>query len=790
MSVDLQRAAAVSVVVLASDKVEENAATLRALIGQSDAVEVIVPCDAAMGAELLGLWDARPPEGLVVLAAPPGMPPAQRAALGCAAARGAYVGFVPAGLRFHPRHFALMHAAATSASVRGGVCLRAAPSEPRLSSWVVPPAGHEGVSPLLDGALVAESLLASTEALRACGGPAAGAGEAWLFDLALRVALEAGLVGTELPEPARPTLPPPPSPAVLDASVARWLDMPATAATVGPAGLAALREAIAAGWPRMREAVDAAIRRRLADVPLLIGAPPDAEPWREGLRARLPGAGLRDMERAGDALALLATLAGDPAGPTYVMLAGNEPPDIDRLVAMCLRMEAEALDACLPVIDDGLFHPPATDGLLRGTLFRRERLVEVFSAARPQDEHRFWAVFAARATIDAAGAAAPRRPEPRRPAPLLQMVSPAALLEALAIPPLPIPAVPRPSVPAAPRRSIAAALRRWKLRLRLLAHRALGNLLARLPTPASRAALRRRLARNWSRSWNRLAAAWTDSSVRAHAVRGLGRLRESWPPPFARKKPDPVAQLVDAQWYARRLPGGLPEGVSASDHYRRIGWREGLDPNPFFPTDWYLDRNPDVRALGMCPLEHYVVGGAAEMLGGRTALPFFDPVWYARRYGTRPRPAHAPMVNLVLHGARRVRLPHPLFTHEAVRRHLEKVEAPRRGEEMRRLWELRAALAREPQSYAPAELTLLSTVLLWNLPPRAVPVVRLVGEPGAEPEAPLWRIGAEEEVLRLSAGEGEGREVLFPGAERHRDVVRLLAAIGARFDALAIERLG
>jgi uncharacterized protein VirK/YbjX len=48
-----------------------------------------------------------------------------------------------------------------------------------------------------------------------------------------------------------------------------------------------------------------------------------------------------------------------------------------------------------------------------------------------------------------------------------------------------------------------------------------------------------------------------------------------------------------------------------SDYYTR-GWRLGRDPNPDFSVSDYLSDHPDVRAVGMEPLEHYLTYGRAE----------------------------------------------------------------------------------------------------------------------------------------------------------------------------------
>ena len=47
-----------------------------------------------------------------------------------------------------------------------------------------------------------------------------------------------------------------------------------------------------------------------------------------------------------------------------------------------------------------------------------------------------------------------------------------------------------------------------------------------------------------------------------------------------------------------------------------------------FDAVWYLARNPDVRAVGLDPLEHFIKYGAAE---GRAPCKLFDAAWYLRQ---------------------------------------------------------------------------------------------------------------------------------------------------------------
>jgi hypothetical protein len=60
--------------------------------------------------------------------------------------------------------------------------------------------------------------------------------------------------------------------------------------------------------------------------------------------------------------------------------------------------------------------------------------------------------------------------------------------------------------------------------------------------------------------------------------------------------------------------------VDADTHYHTIGWREGRDPDLFFPTWLYLSLNPAVRAAGIDPLQQFEQGGWKTT----KALPNFD----------------------------------------------------------------------------------------------------------------------------------------------------------------------
>lgn len=76
--------------------------------------------------------------------------------------------------------------------------------------------------------------------------------------------------------------------------------------------------------------------------------------------------------------------------------------------------------------------------------------------------------------------------------------------------------------------------------------------------------------------------------------------------------------LVDEAWYLSSFPDVTALGLSAAEHYLRIGARLGRNPGPDFDTAYYLADNPDVATAGINPLLHYLRYGRKE---GRRVKP-------------------------------------------------------------------------------------------------------------------------------------------------------------------------
>ncbi len=70
------------------------------------------------------------------------------------------------------------------------------------------------------------------------------------------------------------------------------------------------------------------------------------------------------------------------------------------------------------------------------------------------------------------------------------------------------------------------------------------------------------------------------------------------------------SSLWDANWYCKRY--GIQGKVRGLKHYCTVGWKTGFDPSPYFSSDSYLEKNPDVRMARINPVIHYEQNGKFE----------------------------------------------------------------------------------------------------------------------------------------------------------------------------------
>ena len=114
---------------------------------------------------------------------------------------------------------------------------------------------------------------------------------------------------------------------------------------------------------------------------------------------------------------------------------------------------------------------------------------------------------------------------------------------------------------------------------------------------------------------------------------------------------DPLADpaFYDAQLGATIIPTGIAAFQQAAYSYDQGGWQRGLNPDPWFDTQYYLSHNPDIAAAHINPLLHYETNGWRE---GRAPSAAFD----ARKYlAANPDVLAAgvePLQHYVVNGAR------------------------------------------------------------------------------------------------------------------------------------------
>jgi len=68
----------------------------------------------------------------------------------------------------------------------------------------------------------------------------------------------------------------------------------------------------------------------------------------------------------------------------------------------------------------------------------------------------------------------------------------------------------------------------------------------------------------------------------------------------------------DNDFYGKQLQYlNLPKNLGYR-HFNSVGWRMRLNPNKWFDTHFYLERNPDVEEAGINPFSHYLMFGKKE----------------------------------------------------------------------------------------------------------------------------------------------------------------------------------
>jgi len=70
-----------------------------------------------------------------------------------------------------------------------------------------------------------------------------------------------------------------------------------------------------------------------------------------------------------------------------------------------------------------------------------------------------------------------------------------------------------------------------------------------------------------------------------------------------------IAADFDRRFYLDNNPDVRATGIDPVEHYAQIGWREGRDPHPEFSTRYYLELHPSVGEALMNPFYHWIISG-------------------------------------------------------------------------------------------------------------------------------------------------------------------------------------
>ena len=90
----------------------------------------------------------------------------------------------------------------------------------------------------------------------------------------------------------------------------------------------------------------------------------------------------------------------------------------------------------------------------------------------------------------------------------------------------------------------------------------------------------------------------------------------------------------DTDAYLSANPDVKAAGIDPYQHYMQYGWKEGRDPSASFDTERYLEQNQDANAQGLNPLQHYLDHGYAEgrpiyvAVGNHIEADGFDAEYY------------------------------------------------------------------------------------------------------------------------------------------------------------------
>jgi glycosyltransferase involved in cell wall biosynthesis len=107
------------------------------------------------------------------------------------------------------------------------------------------------------------------------------------------------------------------------------------------------------------------------------------------------------------------------------------------------------------------------------------------------------------------------------------------------------------------------------------------------------------------------------------------------------------AGLIDPEFYLAQCPDDDQARRDPTRHYLQRGAALGLNPNPWFDTAWYVQRNRSAADPGKNPLVHYLRQGARHHFDPG---PEFDTAYYLRRYPDAATSGLSPLSHYLTHG--------------------------------------------------------------------------------------------------------------------------------------------
>ncbi|HJQ60737.1 MAG TPA: glycosyltransferase [Vineibacter sp.] len=116
--------------------------------------------------------------------------------------------------------------------------------------------------------------------------------------------------------------------------------------------------------------------------------------------------------------------------------------------------------------------------------------------------------------------------------------------------------------------------------------------------------------------------------------------------------------MFDAEWYREANPDVRAAGVDPFQHYLRHGWRERRRASPLFDSLWYVAQYPEVGQQSINPLLHFVDQGVWE---GKDPNALFDTDWYLARSPAAKRSGLNPFIYYLRNNAREGGDPSPAF---------------------------------------------------------------------------------------------------------------------------------